>query len=440
LPRRLWRAEKGLPTSGTVQHAASGFEPGDKGESAAPDLEKHCRSIASEVLAGRVVLVLGAGVNLCDRPAGREVEWDPRGGGLPSGAELAKHLAEECAYPPDSYWLAKGEQPVPNYDLLRVSQYVEIVKGSAPLYRTLHTVFDGDYEPGVVHRFLAQLERVVRRPLLILTTNYDDALECAFRDAGIAYDLLTYFTDMPHGRPARFMHSAWTPGAEKESEPVAIPRPNKNPHVAELEQRPAIAKIHGAVRRHNTSFDDDNYVITEDDYIEYLMHSDATKLLPLKVSGRLKESHFLFLGYSLKDWNLRVILRRIWGQQRLTYNSWSVRSNADEVEEALWERRNVMTIRHDLAVYVQALRKALLQTFLKTLAAAPPEARRGMVAEACPEGLLETLPDDHREELLTSLPEAHVEALVEALPDSRRQTILGTLPAALRRQLGKQSR
>jgi SIR2-like domain len=404
----------------------------DAGESAAPDLEKHCRTIAGDVLAGRVVLVLGAGVNLLGRSRERGFEWDPAQGGLPSGAELAKYLADESAYPPDSYWVSEGKEPKPIYDLLRVSQYVEIVKGSAPLYRTLHTIFDGDYGPGAVHRFLAQLARVVRRPLLILTTNYDDALESAFRDAGIAYDLVTYFTDPPHGRRARFMHSEWVPGAEDESEPVPIPKPNKNPHVASLERRPAIAKIHGAVRRHSSSFDDDNYVITEDDYIEYLMHSDATKLLPLKISERLKESHFLFLGYSLKDWNLRVILRRIWGQQRLTYNSWSVRKNADEVEEALWERRNVMTIRHDLASYVQALRKALLETFLRTLAAAPPAARGALVADVRPEALLEAASDEHRKALLTALPAEQVEVLIDALPATRREAVLGSLPAALR--------
>jgi hypothetical protein len=56
------------------------------------------------------------------------------------------------------------------------------------------------------------------------------------------------------------------------------------------------------------------------------------------------ESHFLFLGYSMRDWNLRVILNRIWGAQQLDLKSWAVQrqpadAGAREVEEALWRDR-----------------------------------------------------------------------------------------------------
>jgi hypothetical protein len=43
---------------------------------------------------------------------------------------------------------------------------------------------------------------------------------------------------------------------------------------------------------------------------------------PLAV--KLRKSHFLFLGYSLRDWNLRVIFHRILGAQRLKYKSWAI--------------------------------------------------------------------------------------------------------------------
>ncbi len=68
----------------------------------------------------------------------------------------------------------------------------------------------------------------------------------------------------------------------------------------------------------------DSFVITEDHYIDYLTRTDISNLLPVTLAAKLRKSHFLFLGYSLRDWNLRVILHRIWGEQKLTYKSWAI--------------------------------------------------------------------------------------------------------------------
>ena len=53
-------------------------------------------------------------------------------------------------------------------------------------------------------------------------------------------------------------------------------------------------------------------MITENHYIDYLRQADIARLIPVNVVSRMRKSHFLFLGYSLKDWNLRVILNRLW--------------------------------------------------------------------------------------------------------------------------------
>ena len=68
----------------------------------------------------------------------------------------------------------------------------------------------------------------------------------------------------------------------------------------------------------------DNFVITEDDYIGYLSRRPIETLVPAQLLGKLRESHFLFLGYGIRDWNLRVFLQRIWGDQQLGAKSWAV--------------------------------------------------------------------------------------------------------------------
>ena len=104
-----------------------------------------------------------------------------------------------------------GDVPCPANDypyedstnLLRVSQYVDVMLGDGPLYQELHDVFDADYPPTPVHQLLASLPAMIRasssgKPRyfpLIVTTNYDDALERAFLDAGEAYDLVVYIAD-----------------------------------------------------------------------------------------------------------------------------------------------------------------------------------------------------------------------------------------------------
>jgi hypothetical protein len=64
--------------------------------------------------------------------------------------------------------------------------------------------------------------------------------------------------------------------------------------------------------------------------------------LPVNLSAKLRTSHFLFLGYSLKDWNLRVMLHRLWEEQEgMTYNSWAVLSDPDPIDKFAWDERGV---------------------------------------------------------------------------------------------------
>ena len=99
-----------------------------------------------------------------------------------------------------------------------------------------------------------------------------------------------------------------------EGELVPIERPNKYTGLA-LAERPVILKLHGAIDRDDA--DRDSYVLTEDSYIDYLAGRDVGEQIPVSLLARMADSHFLFLGYSMRDWNLRVILKRIWGGEQL---------------------------------------------------------------------------------------------------------------------------
>ena len=68
----------------------------------------------------------------------------------------------------------------------------------------------------------------------------------------------------------------------------------------------------------------------------------------------------LFLGYSLKDWNLRVILRGIIARQELGTDWWSVQVNVSELERRFWESRGrVRLFDHALAGFVARLQEEM---------------------------------------------------------------------------------
>jgi hypothetical protein len=260
---------------------------------------------------------------------------------LPSAAELAGYLSDF------------GELDDRSHDLGRVSQHLAVLTGPATLYDLLHGIFDHDYPPTALHRFLAELPSTLRRggptaPLLIVTTNYDDALERAFADAGEPVDVAVYVADGPHR--GKFVHRD-PAGVE-----TVIDVPNRYERLSPGE-RTCIVKIHGAVDRVDP--EGDSYVITEDHYIDYLTRTDISNLIPVKVAAKLQKSHFLFLGYSLRDWNLRVILHRIWGSQRLRYVSWAVQLDPEPVDQQSWALRDVQIFSARLEDYVAGLRTEL---------------------------------------------------------------------------------
>jgi hypothetical protein len=307
-----------------------------------PD-EAHYRRIAKRILDGAIVPFLGAGVNLCGRP--EKTSW-ARGQYLPNGAELAKYLAGQVVYP-----------FADETDLLRVSQYVDVMLGDGPLYDQLHYVFDADYAPTPVHRLLARLPAMVRtstsdRPPcfpLIVTTNYDDALERAFMEVGEPYDLVVYIADDTDER-GLFLHT----NADGHSQVIPVPNTYGD---LRLDERPVIAKIHGAVGR--GVVERDSFVITENHYIDYLSHADIAQLIPVNIAKRLRKSHLLFLGYSLKDWNLRVILNRLFEDAPVKWKYWAVQPNPDDIEERSWARRNVDLLDVRLETYISCLTDAL---------------------------------------------------------------------------------
>ena len=278
------------------------------------------RFILEKLKSSRVIPFLGAGASLGGRQPGEVWKKGVRTF-LPTAGELAGHLADTTEFP-------SGE----SRDLTKVAQYYSVVGGRQALNEELHSIFNCEYVPGPLHRFLAS----VSAPLLIVTTNYDDLIERALAENKIdggprPYDVVIHTTEIGSGDRLLW----WSHG---DTEPREV---NPNKLDLALEERTVIYKMHGAVDRLKSARD--QYVITEDDYIEFLARMTKNKAIPAIFAEAFQTRHFLFLGYGLNDWNLRVVLNRIEKDLRRPkgITSWAIQYAPRELERLFWEGRGV---------------------------------------------------------------------------------------------------
>ena len=221
--------------------------------------------LVRRIEAGNLTPFLGAGIS---RPP------------LPGASELALDLAQQFEYP-----------FVRKTDLMEVSQFIATnVDGEAPK-TAVADIFKGVKDPDFgkedqPHSILASL------PLRIyLTTNYDDYMEKALDKAN---------------RTALHEVCRWN----KEL------RQSRTSHLEEAEPtvgEPIVFHLHGHID------DPPSFVLTEDDYLDFMVnvrrHEGSGNVnglaLPPQIAALLSSTSLLFLGYGLRDWNLRVLLRAL---------------------------------------------------------------------------------------------------------------------------------
>jgi hypothetical protein len=280
--------------------------------------------IGTALRQGEVVPFLGAGASLVGRP--QEANWDSKAPKfLPSGDDLAHFLADQASFP--------SRDARDRDDLAKVASYYADISGRGTLRKSLRKALSGPYEAGPLHRFLAS----VPANLLIVVTNYDTLLEQAFRAAKKPYDLVVYPADRKDVANAVLW---WPHGA---SEPYAVAA---NQLSIDLARTTVIFKMHGTVG--DLAGQWDNFVITEEDYIEFLSRMTSNAAVPSLYFEHLAERSFLFLGYGLRDWNLRVVLKNL--QKHLSGRrsdpeeripSWAIQRSPSELDRILWDKRGV---------------------------------------------------------------------------------------------------
>ena len=181
-----------------------------------------------------------------------------------------------------------------------------------------------------------------------MTTCFDGALERALADADEEPDVVSYVA--LGGSGGKFVHL-------QNGRATLIDLPNAYTGLP-LGDRTVVLKIHGRADR-GPEREWESFVVAEDDHIDYLAGSDIAGVVPVTVAAKLRRSHFLFLGYFLEDWGLRVFLHRVWGRDKVSYRSWAIVPGAGRVERELWRQRGIDALDIGLDDFAAAFERSL---------------------------------------------------------------------------------
>ncbi len=220
---------------------------------------------------------------------------------LPTNRELAHELAREHGYPlGDCDRLPQVAQYVATRKKRKLLR-LEVVRrlchgflrqigrrpaaaGRPALSKTLAEVgwdgIGGELAGREIHRQLAELDLP-----LYLTTNFDNLMTLALeaRRRRVRREILAWHRAQEHSAASPY----------KDFDPPASA------------EEPVVLHLFG------TDEDLKSMVLTEDDYLDYLVRiaRDHQYLLPTRESAALADSTLLFLGYRLDDLDLKIILR-----------------------------------------------------------------------------------------------------------------------------------
>lgn len=190
-------------------------------------------------------------------------------------------------------------------------------------------------EPGQLHNLLATL------PIkYVLTTNYDRLMETAFSTAGKQVRVIVY--DI-HGTGPQSIEGATT-------------------------GKPVVYKLHGTIDDLSTM------LCTEDDIVQFLACIILGNPPLLQGIKQLFEDYtILFIGYGLRDWNIRTMIRAIRGinrRDRDWVRSFALQRQRDLSETAVadwkqtvmyWDKKeNVHCLDTDAIEFVRELARRVL--------------------------------------------------------------------------------
>jgi hypothetical protein len=220
----------------------------------------------------KCILFLGAGANAAPdpkKPCPYKYSNAP-----PIGSQLSIRLAQRCSYPYDD-----------KTNLQRVSLFFQYAPGenrNSLVQAMQEEVYSNKPVPSPALHMLAALPFTT-----VITTNYDSLFDAALNRA-----------ETRDKQPKNPIIRVYNPNTD--GRPESVPDESS-------EERPLLLKLHGDFDHRNS------IVVTEEDYLNFIqkMGSDHFHPIHAYVRQRLQTWRVLFVGYSLRDPNFRLLFRAL---------------------------------------------------------------------------------------------------------------------------------
>jgi SIR2-like protein len=123
-----------------------------------------------------------------------------------------------------------------------------------------------------------------------------------------------------------------------------------------------IYKIHGCLYPKLKREEADGVIISDNDYVSYIKQmGKGSSVIPSNVNTLINNKPFVFLGYSLNDWNIRSSFETM-REKRSQFGGvqdFSVMYDVGEYEEVFFQRNDILIFKTDLNSFVDGIINAL---------------------------------------------------------------------------------
>ncbi|HEY0079009.1 MAG TPA: SIR2 family protein [Pyrinomonadaceae bacterium] len=307
----------------------------------------------------------------------------------PSAGELARLFAQRARYtafqrvvqdlakffPPDLLGASDEEQvdslrllsrvtgiANPPDPLTSITSYYENnlgKRGRNELWGVLSDVIAHKERPTLTHQMLAEaalhhLKAELAVDYLIITTNYDCLMEKALDELKIPYVVLAT------KRADQKVAVRFSEQVKDEAGRLRERNSGKYPSNFTLMKPGSMVvlyKIHGCL---NPQLDvkEEGIVITDDDYVNYISQMNSPQgAIPSYVNELMRDKPFLFLGYSLSDWNVRSVFETLRKRRNPDEfkQDFSVMCSVRDYEKIFFEKNEVIILQTDLNSFYQGI-------------------------------------------------------------------------------------
>lgn len=254
---------------------------------------------------------------------------------VPSCKEMAQYMAEKVKYPDFN-----GTLPM-------ISQYYQMEGYSRGMVMdTVKELVEKKKESGG-HNRLYELFSGITRPILVISTSFDNLLESIFQEKGKKFVVISHHIQSSSGEGMGKLLLKYSDRQEPE-------RPCTAETISGLKLLEGgysiIYKICGCFGMNG----DNPMMILETDFFAFSRHLE--QLIPAYITRQFPGRGFLFLGYNLEEWQNRLIANAVLDKRtHRDDSSFAAWKDPTPYERAFWKSHHVDLYDMDLTQFVEKL-------------------------------------------------------------------------------------